>query len=72
MHLNGENWDLKGKTCRIWVNSKENLDSAVGLPLPRSIIHVYNHNIQRFSSLKPPGQSKSNFIGNICMKGEPV
>ena len=34
----------------------------MGLPLPRAIIHVFNHNIQR-SSLKPLGQSKSNFIG---------
>ena len=36
------------------------------------LVHVYNHNIQRSSSLKPLGQSKSNFIGSICMKGEPM
>ena len=36
------------------------------------IIHVYNHNIQRSSSLKQLGQSKSNFIGSVCMEGKPV
>ena len=44
---------------------------GLGLPLPQDIIHVYNHNVQR-SSLKPLGQSNSNFIGSICMKGEPM
>ena len=28
------------------------------LPLPRGYIHVYDHNIQTSSSLKPLGQSK--------------
>ena len=38
--------------------------------MPQEIhVHVYNHNIQRSSSLKSLGQSKSNFIGSICMKG---
>ena len=41
----------------------------MGLPLPRGNRYVYNHNIRRSSSLKPSGQSKSNFIGIICMKG---
>ena len=45
---------------------------GVGIPLPRGIIHVFNHNIQRSSSLKPLGQPKSNFIGSICMKGKPM
>ena len=42
----------------------------MGLPLPRGKRYVYNHNtcIRTSSSLKPPGQSKSNFIGIICMK----
>ena len=28
-------------------------------------LYVYNHTIQRSSSLKPRGQSKSNFIGGL-------
>ena len=47
---------------RIWT-------PGVGLPPPQDSIHVYNHNI---SSVKLLGQSKSNFIGSICMKGEPM
>ena len=51
---------------------KRILTPGVGLSLPRGIIHVYNQNIQRSSSLKQLGQSKSNFIGSICMKGKPM
>ena len=36
--------------------------------LPWGIIHVYTHYIQR-SSLKPIGQSKSNFIGKHLYEG---
>ena len=32
------------------------------LPLSRGYIHVYDHNIQTSSPLKPVGQSKLNFI----------
>ena len=42
----------------------------MGLPLPRGIIHIYNHNIQRSSSLKQLDQSKINFKGSICMNGD--
>ena len=42
---------------------------GVGLSLPSGIIHVHNNMIQRFSSLKQLGQSKSIFIGCISMKG---
>ena len=31
------------------------------LPLPQGYIHVYDHNIQTSSSLKPLGQLKPNF-----------
>ena len=44
---------------------------GVGLPHPQGNIHIYDHNIQRSSSLKLLGQSKSNFIGSIYRKGEP-
>ena len=54
-------YDLKGKTCMNWRFKilKRIWTSGVGLPLPQGIIHihVYNHNIQRSSSLKPLGQS---------------
>ena len=42
-----------------------------GSALPRDSIHAYSdYNIQIYSSPKPLDQSKSNFIGSICMKGE--
>ena len=40
---------------RIWT-------PGVGVPMPQGIIHVYDHNIQRSSSLKPLGQSKSKHL----------
>ena len=42
------------------------------LPLPRGYIHVhvYDHNIQTSSSLKPLGQSKPNFMWSILRKSE--
>ena len=42
------------------------------LPLPRGYIHVYFHNNETSSSLKPLGQSKPNFIWSILGKGEKV
>ena len=33
-------------------------------------IHVYDHNIQTSSSLKPLGQLKLNFMWSILRKGE--
>ena len=40
------------------------------LLLPRGYIHVYDHNIQTSSSLKPLGQSKPKFMWNIVRKEE--
>ena len=48
---------------------KKNLDPSGG---PVGCIHVCNHDIQRYSSVKPLWQSKSNFIGSICMNVEPM
>ena len=33
-------------------------------------IHVYDHDIQTFSSLKPLGQSKTIFMWSIVREGE--
>ena len=51
---------------------KGNWTPEVGLPPPQGSKHVCNHNIQKSFSLKPLDQSKSNFIGSICMKGTNV
>ena len=40
------------------------------LPLSRGYIHVYDHNIQTSSSLKPLGQSKPNFMWSTVRKRE--
>ena len=40
------------------------------LPLPWSYIHVYDHNIQTASSLKPLGQSKPIFMWSMFKKSE--
>ena len=34
---------------------------------PEGYIHVYDHNIQTSSSLKPLGQSKSNFMWSVVI-----
>ena len=39
------------------------------LPMPGGCIHVYDHNIQK-SSLKPLGQSKTNFMWSIVRGDE--
>ena len=68
MHLNGEielKCDFKDKTCRKWANGQniyvfeKKLSSWGCLLLPCGYIHVYDHNIQMSSSLKPLGQSKT-------------
>ena len=48
----------------------ENFSFGVCLPLPRGYIHVYFHNNEISSPLKPLGQSKPNFIWSILGKGE--
>ena len=40
------------------------------LPLSQGYVHVYDHNIQTSSPLKPLGQSKPNFIWRIIRKGK--
>ena len=79
MHLNWKKllkYDLKSKTCRKWANGQniyvyEKVSSPEGcLPLLPGYIHVYDHNIQTSSPLKPLGQSKRNFIWIIFRKGE--
>ena len=48
----------------------ENFSPWGGLPLPRGYIHVYFHNNETSSPLKPLGQSKPNFIWSILGRGE--
>ena len=43
---------------------------GVCLSLPKGYIHVYDHNIQTSSPLKPLGQSKPNFMWSIVMGNE--
>ena len=40
------------------------------LPLPWGYIHVYDHNIQTYTSLKLLGQLKPNFMWSMVRKGE--
>ena len=69
---------LKGKILCKWANElkvyeadkKKESDPGAGLPPPRGNIHVYYHTIQRYSSLKPLGQSKPNFMWSILRKGD--
>ena len=69
-------YDLRSKTGRKWADgqniylSEKNLSQGGCLPQPRGYIHVYDHNIQISSSLKPLGQSKPNFIWSIVRKGQ--
>ena len=70
MHLNGETFKMsfKVKVCRKWAvglninDSEKNWTPGAHMPPPRGNIHVYYHNIQTSSPLKPVGQSKSNFM----------
>ena len=50
-----------GSGQKIYV-MKTILTPGVYLPLPWGCIHVYDHNIQIFTSLKPLGQLKPNFM----------
>ena len=72
MHLNGETdkMSFKGTICRKWAvvlninDSEKKMDSRVSsAPTPgQYTVHVYFHNIQTSSPLKPPGQSKVTLI----------
>ena len=79
MHLNGgklSKCHLRGKTLWKWANglkiydSEKNWSPEAGLSLPRGNIHIYYHNVQKSSSLKPLGQSKPNFIWSMVRKGQ--
>ena len=79
MHLNGKNRKMSFNGRKLARNEQidrkiyvyENILGPVGcLPLPRGCIHVYDHNIQTSSSLKPLGQSKPNFMWSILRKRE--
>ena len=76
MHLNGK----KIGKCHLmaenllgmskWTEDENMLGPGSCLPMPRGYIHVYDHNIQKSSSLKPHGQSKPNFMWSILRKRE--
>ena len=48
----------------------KNVPRGLSAPAPGLYIHVYYHNIQISSSLKPFGQSKPNVMWSILRKGE--
>ena len=43
-------------------DSEKKMDLRAHIPTPRGNIHVYYHNIQTSSPLKPLGQLKPNFM----------
>ena len=55
---------------RFMFMKKMSTGDCLPLPMPRGYIHVYDHNVQTSSSLKPLGQSKPNFMWSIGRKGE--
>ena len=55
---------------KIYVYGK-NLTPGDCLPLPWGYIHVYDHNIQTSTSLKPLCQLKPNFMWSIVSSPEP-
>ena len=48
----------------------EKMSPGSCLPPPLGYIHVYDHNIQTASSLKPLDKLKQNFMWNSVRKGE--
>ena len=79
MYLNGGKWfnaikwvKLTGnrQTYRKLMFMEKILAPGGCLPLSRGYIHVYFHNIETSSSLKPLGQSKPNFMWSIVRKRE--
>ena len=65
-----------GETCWEYANGQKiqymgkNVSRGLSAPAPGLYIHVYYHNIQISSSLKPFGQSKPNVMWSILRKGE--
>ena len=55
-------------SCRKWAvglninDSEKNWTPGAHMPPPQGNIHVYYHNIQTSSPLKPLGQLKPNFM----------
>ena len=79
MHLNGENClnvvlreklAGNGQMDLRFLILKKIWNPGVCVPPPRGNLHAYYRNIQRYSSLKPLGQSKPNFMWSIVRKGE--
>ena len=82
MHLNGKNRKISFNGRKLNRNEQMdrkfmfmiNYENILGpggcLPLPRGYIHVYDHDIQASSSLKPLGQSKPSFMWSILRKRE--
>ena len=62
---------MKRKTCRKWANydSQNIWTPGVGLSPPRGNIHVYYHNIQRFSSLKNLNNQSQTLCGALIGNG---
>ena len=69
MHLNGKKRNMSFNGKQFARNEQMDRRFILGpegcLPLPLGYIHVYDHNIQTSSSLKPLGQSKPNFLGRV-------
>ena len=79
MYLNGKKLEMlnNGKKLarnqqmdRLFMFMKIFWAQRVALPLPQGYVHVYDHNIQTSSSLKPLGRSKPNFMWSILRKNE--
>ena len=79
MHLNGKNRKMSFNGKKLARNEQMNRRfmfmkifwaQGVVCPCPLGYIHVYDHNIQTTSSLKPLSQSKPNFMWSILRKSE--
>ena len=62
MELNGDKLAWTMQMVRIFICMKIKMSLEGFLPLPRGYIHVYGHNIQVSSSLKPLSQLKPNLM----------
>ena len=71
MSFNGKKLDRNEQRDRIFMFMKIFWAQRVVCSCPGAVyIHVYDHNIQTSSSLKPLGQSKPNFMWSILRKSE--
>ena len=69
MLLNGGKLAGSMQMDRRFMIMKKVVLRGLSAPVP-GYIHVYDHNIQTCSSLKPLGQSKPNIKWSIVRKGE--